>query len=66
MDELDEAGVVSRRLYRDFQLRYVYRWEMDHLLRQCGYEVLDLFGDFHRSPFDEASTEMVWVVAARQ
>ena len=60
-EELDQAGNMIRRFYRDFQLRYVHRWEMHHLLRLCGFEVLDLFGDFERSPFDETSTEMVWV-----
>ena len=61
IEELDGAGAVARRLYRDFQLRYVHRWEMHHLLELCGFEVLDLYGDFERSPFDETSTEMVWV-----
>ena len=65
VEELDELGVVRRRLYRDFQLRYVHRWEMHHLLTVCGYEVMDLFGDFDRSPFDETSTEMVWVTGVR-
>lgn len=65
VEELDEAGVVRRRLYRDFQLRYIHRWEMHHLLELCGYQVLDLFGDFERSPFDEGSTEMVWVAGPR-
>ena len=60
-EELDEEGTMVRRFYRDFQLRYVHRWEMQHLLRVCGFEVLDLHGDFLRSPFDETSTEMVWV-----
>ena len=64
-EELDEAGVVGRRLYRDFQLRSAHRWEMEHLLAVSGYEVLDLYGDFDRSPFDEASTEMVWVARPR-
>ena len=63
VEELDQEGAVGRRLYRDFQLRYAHRWEMHHLLRKCGYEVLDLFGDFDRSPFDETTTEMVWVAA---
>lgn len=63
IEELDEAGVVSRRLYRDFQLRYAHRWEIHHLLRICGYGVVDLYGDFDRSPFDETSGEMVWVAA---
>ena len=61
VEELDGEGTVTRRTYRDFQLRYVHRWELHHLLEVCGYEVLDLYGDFQRSPFDETSTEMVWV-----
>ena len=61
VEELDDEGVVSRRLYRDFQLRYVHRWEMHHLLQACGYRVLDLYGGFNRCPFDEFSAEMVWV-----
>ena len=61
-EELDHQGTMVRRFYRDFQLRYVHRWEMFHSLRSLGYEVVDLYGGFDRSPFDEASTEMVWVV----
>ena len=60
-EELDDSGTMTRRFYRDFRLRYVYRWEMHHLLENCGFEVIDLYGDFARSPFDESSTEMVWV-----
>ena len=66
VDELDQTGVVTRRLYRHFQLRYVHRWEMHHLLEVCGFEVEDLFGDFDRSPFDDTSGEMVWVARAKQ
>lgn len=61
VDELDEQGVVRQRRYLDFPLRYVHRWEMHHLLQLCGFELLDLFGDFDRSAFDESSSEMVWV-----
>ncbi len=61
---LDSDGVVGKRLYRDFQLRYVHYWEMHHLLVMCGYEILNVFGDFDGSPFDETSSEMVWVVEA--
>ena len=64
VDDLEADGVVGRRFYRDFQLRYSHRWEIRHLLEVCGFEIVDLFGDFERSPFDEASTEMVWVARA--
>ena len=63
VEELDGQGAVSRRLYRDFQLRYAHRWEVHHLLEAFGYEVQALYGDFTRSAFDETSAEMVWVAA---
>ncbi len=61
IEELDGAGVVARRMYRDYDLRYCHRWEIHHLLVMCGFEVEDLFGDFDRSEFDAASAEMIWV-----
>ena len=66
IEELDDQGVVRERKYRDFQLRYIHRWEMHHLLRMCGFEVLDLFGDFSRSDFDDTCTEMIWVAGVPQ
>ncbi|MBM3933473.1 MAG: class I SAM-dependent methyltransferase [SAR202 cluster bacterium] len=63
-DVVAPGGDVSRRIYREFDLRYAHRWEMHHLLRTCGYEVLDLFGDFGMSPFEEGSEEMIWVARA--
>ena len=65
IEELDDAGVMRRRLYRDYDLRYCHRWEVHHLLRLCGYEVDALYGDFDLSEFDESSTEMVWVARKR-
>ena len=65
IEQLDQEGAVGRRLFRDFQLRYIHTWEMHHLLDLLGFEVVDLFGDFDRSPFDSTSTEMVWVARVR-
>ena len=61
IEELNGTGEMVRKLYRDFQLRYIHRYEAHHLLELCGFHVLDLFGDFERQPLDEASTDMVWV-----
>ncbi len=63
VEDLDANGSVVNKLYRDFQLRYAFRWELHHLLVSCGYDVVDLFGDFERTPFDETSGEMVWVAS---
>jgi hypothetical protein len=61
VDQLDDQSTAKKRFYRDYHLRYVHRWEMHHLLARCGYDVIDLFGDFEGSEFDETSGEMVWV-----
>lgn len=63
---LNNDDVTTKRLHRDVQLRYVYRWEMYHLLRYCGYTVVDLYGDFNRTPFDDQSEEMVWIASPSQ
>ena len=61
MEEVGPDGEVVRKLYREYQLRYIHRFEAQHLLELAGFRVEDLYGDFDRSPFDEASPEMVWV-----
>ncbi len=64
MEELDGHGDVVRKTYRDYQIRYLYRFEVQHLLASCGYEVVEVYGGFDREPLDEASTEMIWVATA--
>lgn len=65
VDEIDQEGAVGKRFYRDYQIRYAHRIEILHLLERCGFEVVDLYGDFDYSPFDEDSGEMVWVAKPR-
>ena len=65
VDETDQAGTVGNRFYSDYQIRYAHRTEVLHLLERCGYEIVDLYGDFDYSPFDEDSGEMVWVARPR-
>ncbi len=66
IEELGDDMAVVRKMYRDFQLRYAHRWELHHLLTSCGFEIVDLYGDFDRLPFDEFSNEMVWVARKAQ
>ena len=61
LEELDAKGVVVRRLYRDFDLRYTFRYEMQHLLELCGFEVDSVAGGFDGEPLTEESDDMVWV-----
>ena len=52
---------ILRGFYREFQIRYSFRWEIFHLLNSCGFKVEEIYGNFLYSPYNEDSTEMVWV-----
>ncbi len=60
-DELDDEGAVISRVYRGYRLRYVFRFEMEHLLTRAGFEIEALTGDFFGGAFEDSSPEMVWV-----
>lgn len=45
--------------------RYFHRFELQHLLENCGFEVLNVFGDFKRNKLNEKSTEMIWTTKRR-
>ncbi len=59
-EEVDDEGRVLSKTTTPLYLRYVYRFEMQHLLERCGYEVEALYGDFGRGPFRHGN-EQVWV-----
>ena len=63
-DELDASGRVVATTRAPLALRYVFRYEMEHLLARAGFAVDALFGDFGRGPF-RTGGEQVWV-ARRQ
>jgi SAM-dependent methyltransferase len=51
----------TERLVDAFPMRYFFRYEVEHLLDLCGFQVIDLFGDFARSSFSTNSPEMIFV-----
>ncbi|HEY32171.1 MAG TPA: class I SAM-dependent methyltransferase [Dehalococcoidia bacterium] len=51
----------QERLVQAFPFRYFYRYEVEHLLELCGFRVIDIFGDYDRSPFSNDSPEMIFV-----
>jgi ubiquinone/menaquinone biosynthesis C-methylase UbiE len=60
-EELSDDGAVISRAYRHLKLRYVFRYEMEHLLARAGFTVEALFGDFYGNAFGDESSEQVWV-----
>jgi SAM-dependent methyltransferase len=41
----------EERLVQRFTMRYLFRYEAEHLLVRSGYEVEDVYADFDKSPF---------------
>jgi ubiquinone/menaquinone biosynthesis C-methylase UbiE len=64
LEEVDVSGNIVSRRYATLTLRFVYRYEMQHLLELCGFEIEALYGDFSRGPF-RYGEEQVWVARRR-
>jgi len=63
-DIIDRKGNLKRKIF-PFKLRYMFYDEMVHLLRRCGFEIVDVFGDYDKRPFNELSERMVFIAKPR-
>jgi SAM-dependent methyltransferase len=61
LDLLGDDGAVIGRATHGARLRYIFRYEMEHLLALCGFEVEALYGWFDGREFSDDSPEMVWL-----
>ena len=41
----------EQRLVHAFPMRYLYRFEAEHLLARCGFEVKNVYADYDKSPY---------------
>lgn len=55
------AGGRTERLVQAFPFRYFFRYEVEHLLGRAGFRVVELFGNFDKSPLTDDSPEMIFV-----
>jgi len=60
IDTIFSDGLL-RRSVEHFHLRYIFRYEMELLLRQAGFQLETVYGDFERRPYDYHSGEMIFV-----
>jgi SAM-dependent methyltransferase len=54
-------GDIVRRITQTFSLRYLFRYELEHLLVRAGFRLVGLYGDYDRSPFTGDSLGMIAV-----
>ena len=45
----------EERIVHAFLMRYLFRFEAEHLLARAGFEILDLYADYSRAPHDTAN-----------
>jgi SAM-dependent methyltransferase len=69
-DQVNDVEMIYRvthadgreeRLVMAFPFRYFFRYEVEHLLARCGFQVDETFGDFDRSALQDRSPEMIFV-----
>lgn len=61
-DRLDGDGRLVERVQRHLTLRWVYRYEAEHLFARAGFEIEALYGGFDGRPFESEGDEQVWVL----
>ena len=55
----------EERLVHAFSMRYLFRFEAEHLLVRCGFEVEDIYADFNKNPFGTSYPgELVFIARA--
>lgn len=59
--EIIETDGTTRRLAETFPMRFVFRYELEHLLARCGFRIVALYGDYDRSAFGDESLGMIVV-----
>jgi hypothetical protein len=65
VEEVDAmTGQLVGTIRSSLTLRYIFRYEMQHLLTLAGFRIEALFGDFKRGPF-LAGGEQIWVARCR-
>ncbi len=61
LEIIDSSGKLISTEHFPVDFRWCWRWEMEHLLRICGFKVESLFGNYQKIPFPEAKELLIFV-----
>jgi SAM-dependent methyltransferase len=60
-------GGHEERLVHAFPMRYLFRFEAEHLLVRCGFEVEQVYSDYDKSPFgSKYPGELIFVASKKR
>jgi hypothetical protein len=61
-ETLDDAGNVIQTRIRPLAMRHTNRQELAYLLELCGFDIIEVFGDYKRNP---PKGNLIWVAKKR-
>ena len=64
--ETSKNGFISETRYAPFSLRYTYPQEAEYLFHYCGYEIIDLMGDYNGNSYNDPSQDMIWMIRKQE
>ena len=59
---LDDNGAVVEERIRPVKMRQTYRQEMKYLLELTGYEIVNIYGGYHKEFGDVSAKNVIWCV----
>ncbi|MBI3929611.1 MAG: methyltransferase domain-containing protein [Armatimonadetes bacterium] len=59
-ETVGEVGEVVDRRCIVLTQRWVFRWEMEHLLIRAGFRPVKVFGDYDGEPYREPGQDLTW------
>ena len=60
-ERINPDGKLLDIEYDRFQMRWTWRYEMEHLLELADFAIEALYGNYQRVPYPEASEELIFV-----
>ena len=63
---IGRSGEVTDRIVRTYRTRYLFRYELEHLLARCGFRIEAVYGDYQRRPFGTSDPGELIVLARKQ
>lgn len=61
-ETLDDAGNVIEERIRPLKMRQTYRQEMKYLVELFGFEVVTIYGDYHKTVAETVAKNVIWVL----
>jgi hypothetical protein len=63
MYDIVDSNQRVQRHNAAFAMRWLWRYEVEHLLARAGFQVEAVYGDYELNPYDNTSEQIIVVAA---